>query len=199
MLTIIGLGNTLPEYAKTRHNIGEHMVSAYVKSEGVDLSPKKLFLALMGKGKVGTKSVQFILPQTLMNASGKTLKAMYPDSTSKDEYENVLVLHDDIDMPLGVTKMVFDRNSGGHKGIESIDRALKTKKYYRLKIGVIPTDEKGEMRKPGPEKMQNFVLGTFNDAEWTELKKTTKKVKEIIETFVSEGPVKAMEMSNRRD
>jgi PTH1 family peptidyl-tRNA hydrolase len=198
MLTIIGLGNTVPEYAKTRHNIGEHMVSAFVKAEGIDLTPKKLFLALMGKCKVSTKSVQFILPQTLMNLSGKTLKAMHPDSTSKDDYENILVIHDDIDMALGVTKMVFDRNSGGHKGIESIDKALKTKKYYRLKIGVIPTDEEGNMRKPGPEKMQNFVLGTFNEVEWAVLKKTTKKVKEIIETFVSEGPVKAMEMSNRK-
>lgn len=199
MLTIIGLGNTLPEYAKTRHNIGEHMVSAYVKSEGVDLSPKKLFLALVGKGKVGTKSVQFILPQTLMNSSGKTAKALYPNSTSKDEYQNVLVIHDDVDMPLGTTKMMYDRNSGGHKGVESINRALKTKKYYRLKIGVTPVDARGNLRKPAGEKIMNFIIGAFNDAEWTELKKTTKKVKEIIETFVLEGPVKAMEMSNRRD
>ncbi len=199
MLTIIGLGNPLPEYTKTRHNIGEHAVSTFVKGEGIDLSPKKLFLALMGKGKVGTKSVQFILPQTFMNNSGKTVKAMYPDSTSKDEYENILVVHDDVDMPLGVTKIMFDRNSGGHKGVESVNRALKTKKYYRLKIGVIPTDAKGNMRKPSPEKMQNFIVGAFNDAEWTVLKKTTKKVKEIIETFVLEGAVKAMEMANRRD
>lgn len=175
------------------------MISTLVKGEDIDLSPKKLFLALIGKGKLGTKSVQFVLPQTFMNNSGKTVKAMYPDSTSKDEYENILVIHDDVDMPLGVTKIMFDRNSGGHKGVESINRALKTKKYYRLKIGVIPTDAKGNMRKPSPDKMQNFIVGTFNDAEWTELKKTTKKVKEIIETFVLEGPAKAMEMANRRD
>ncbi|MEN9604517.1 MAG: hypothetical protein RJB39_202 [Candidatus Parcubacteria bacterium] len=198
MLTIIGLGNPLPEYTKTRHNIGEHVVSAFVRGEDIQLSPKKLFLALMGKGKVGTKSVQFVLPQTFMNNSGKTVKAMYPDSTSKDEYENILVIHDDVDMPLGVTKIMFDRNSGGHKGVESVNRALKTKKYYRLKIGVVPADSKGKLRKPVGEKMQNFIVGAFNDAEWTELKKTTKKVKEIIETFVSEGPAKAMEMSNRR-
>lgn len=199
MLTIIGLGNPLPEYAKTRHNIGEHVISSFVKGEGVELSPKKLFLAHLGKGKVGPKSVQFVLPQTFMNNSGKTVKAMYPNSTSKDEYDDILVVHDDVDMPLGVTKIMYDRNSGGHKGVESINRALKTKKYYRLKIGVIPTDAKGNMRKPGPEKMQNFITGSFNDAEWTVLKKTTKKVKEIIETFVQEGPVKAMELANRRD
>ncbi len=198
MLTIIGLGNPVPEYQKTRHNIGEHIVSSFVKGEDIDLSPKKLFHALMGKGKIGSKAVQFVLPQTYMNDSGKTAKALYPNSTSKDTYEHILVIHDDVDMPLGVTKMMYDRNSGGHKGVESINKALKTKKYYRLKIGVIPTDAKGTMRKPSPDKMQNFIVGTFTDTEWTELKKTTKKVKEIIETFVLEGPSRATEMANTR-
>ncbi len=198
MLTIIGLGNPLPEYSKTRHNIGEHIISALVKSEGIDLSPKKLFMAEMGKGKIGAKSVMFVLPQTYMNDSGKTVKKLFPDSTAKIEHKDILVIHDDLDLPLGVTKMVYESNSAGHKGVDSINKALKSTKYYRLKIGVTPVDAEGNTRKPSADKMQNFITGMFTDGEWTVLKKTTKKAIEILEVFVLEGAAKATEMANTR-
>ena len=198
MLTIIGLGNPLPEYAKTRHNIGQEIVSAIAKEEDIELTPKKLFLANINKTKIENKSTQLVLPQTYMNESGKTLKKLFPISTAKTEHQKLLIIHDDLDLPIGVIKMVYDSGSGGHKGIESINKALKNKKYFRLKIGVTPIDAKGNLRKPKPEKMPNFITGKFTDDELKIIKKAVTKAVGVVRTFIGDNPAKAMEMANRR-
>ena len=93
---------------------------------------------------------------------------------------------------------MYDRNSAGHKGIESIDNTLKTTKYYRIKIGIIPTDQEGLMRKPNHDKMPNFVTGTFTEGEWEVLQPAIKKVIQALEIFVKNGPVKAIEFANTK-
>ncbi len=198
MLTIIGLGNPIPEYSKTRHNIGEHIISTIVNSEEIDMVSKKLFEALIGKGDLSGTPVTFVLPQTYMNDSGKTIHKLFGKTSPDAEHKELIVIHDDIDMPIGTVKMTYDRGSAGHKGLDSIDNTLKTTKYYRIKIGIIPTDEEGVMRKPNHDKMPNFVTGTFTDAEWKALQPAIKKVIETLHIFAKDGPVKAMEFANTK-
>lgn len=194
MLTIIGLGNPIPEYSKTRHNIGEHIVSHIVNTEKVEMVPKKMLQAHVGKGSFfGTPAV-FVLPQTYMNDSGKTLSKLFTDENVS--YSDLVVIHDDVDMPLGAVKMMYDRGSAGHKGVDSINNVLKTTKYYRIKVGIIPVDEEGNMRKPDHDKMPSFVTGTFTKHEWDVLQSAIDKVVKTLEIFVKEGPVKATEFAN---
>lgn len=174
------------------------MVSTIVNDLGIDLTPKKLFDALVGKGDFCGVPTTFVLPQTYMNDSGKTVHKLFGKSVPDTEYKDLVVLHDDIDMPLGSIKMTYDRNSAGHKGIESIDNTLKTTKYYRIKVGIIPTGEEGLMRKPNHDKMPNFVTGTFTEGEWEVLQPAIKKVIQTLEIFVKDGPVKAVEFANTK-
>lgn len=194
MLTIIGLGNPLPKYAKTRHNIGEHIVSRIVNTLGIEMSPKKMFEAHIGKGAFLGTPVVFALPQTYMNDSGKAVSKLF--TKENVSYSDLVVIHDDVDMPLGAVKMMYDRGSAGHKGVDSINNSLKTTKYYRIKVGIIPVDEEGNMRKPDHDKMPNFVTGTFTKYEWEALQPAIDKVLKTLEIFVKEGPVKATEFAN---
>src|SRR3989344_8690902 len=123
-IVIVGLGNPGKEYEKTRHNAGRNAVELVAKSEGLDefvFNGKSK--ALVTKGNIGKESAVLVLPETMMNASGKAVTAFVK---SVKAAKNLLVIHDDLDLPLGALKMVVGRGSGGHKGVESIMRALKT-------------------------------------------------------------------------
>jgi PTH1 family peptidyl-tRNA hydrolase len=111
--------------------------------------------------------------------------------------ERLIVVSDDLDLPLGKVKLSFNRGSGGHKGIESIARALKTKRFTRIRIGVSPTTATGKLRKPtGEKEVVAFILARFKTHEMDELKKIFKKVGGAIESIVSEGPERAMNRFN---
>lgn len=159
---------------------------------------EKLFEALIGKGQLSGAQTTFVLPQTYMNDSGKTVRKLFGKTSPDAEYRDLIVVHDDIDMPLGAIKMVYDRNSAGHKGVESIDNNLKTTKYYRIKVGIIPVDEDGFMRKPDHDKMPNFVTGPFMEREWAILKPTVDKIIETLHIFAKNGPIKATEFANTK-
>ncbi len=110
-----------------------------------------------------------------------------------------MVIHDDLDLPLGRFKIVFNRGSGGHKGVESIMRALKTEAFIRVKVGISKDAGKGKVKKPVGEKaVGDFILGKFKPAELVELKKVAKKVCEALELIASDGREAAMAMSNRK-
>src|SRR3989344_1903954 len=139
---IIGIGNPDQQYQNTRHNVGFMMVD-YIARKG-DFSAgggpasgwefNKKLNALTLKGKVENSSVILAKPQTYVNKTGEAaikLKNFY-----KVKPEQILVIQDDLDVPFGNTKISFEKNSGGHKGIESIMKSLKTKKFYRLRIGL---------------------------------------------------------------
>ncbi len=132
-----------------------------------------------------------------MNQSGKGTS---PFVKSVKAAKKLLVARDDLDLPIGVIKMtVHGRGSGGHKGVESIMRALKTKDFAQLKIGISGATAKGKVRKPsGEEKVVSHVIGRFSPKEEAELKKAFKKANEAIEAFISEGIEAAMLLANTR-
>ena len=191
----MGLGNPGPEYAKTRHNAGRMAVELLAKEEGLDFTFKKIAQANAAEGSLEGEKVSLVVPEVYMNHSGKSAPAFVK---SVKAAQNLLVVRDELDLPLGVIKMTnLGRGSGGHKGVESIMRALRTKEFVQLKIGISGATPKGKLRKPaGEEKVISHVVGKFKPTEELLLKKTLKKSAEAIRIFATEGIEKAMLFAN---
>lgn len=174
---IIGIGNPDMEYQQTRHNVG-FMLADYIakKCEADEFEFNKKLSALTAKCKIKGKSVLLAKPQTYVNKTGEAaakLKNFY-----KVKPEQILVIQDDLDVPFGNTKLSFEKNSGGHKGIESIMKALKTKKFYRLRIG-LATRSLQKARQQTDKKRDEFVvkmvLSKFSPSEQDEIKQIFKE------------------------
>ena len=190
MRYIVGLGNPGEEYELTRHNAGRMAVLEFVKKEGIsELVFDKKLNALIGKGEIGGEKIQIILPETFMNKSGNALKNII---TSAKKAENLVVIHDDIDLPLGKIKISFGKNSGGHKGVESVIKAVKTINFTRVRIGISSTNAKGAVKKPSGDKFLDYIVGKFKPAESAEMKKAAKKSAEALVMIVAEGTEKTM-------
>ncbi|MDP2648823.1 MAG: aminoacyl-tRNA hydrolase, partial [bacterium] len=134
---IVGLGNPGEEYHFTRHNTGRASVEYFAKAAGFgEFREDKKAKAHVAGGMIGKAAVVALLPDTFMNKSGSSLAKFIK---SQKAAERMVVVYDDLDLPLGALKLSYDRGSGGHKGLESIIRAVKTKKFTRVRIGVSPT------------------------------------------------------------
>ncbi|MDO8517757.1 MAG: aminoacyl-tRNA hydrolase [bacterium] len=161
--TVAGLGNPGKEYIGTRHNVGREFLEALARK----LPPK----------------TKIVLPDTYMNNSGRAFDKLV---TSKKAAERLVVLHDDLDLPLGSVKISFGSGSGGHKGVESIQQALKTKDFVRIRIGISPRAPSGRTKKPDSTKVNDFVLGKFSTPEVEKLKKARKTVAEALEILLAD-------------
>ncbi len=194
MWHIAGLGNPEKEYDGTRHNIGRDVVLKLAKAHGMEFKKEAKSKADVAKGKIGKESVVLILPDVGMNASGKAVGAYVKSAKAA---KDLLVIHDDIDMGLGSMKIVFNRGSGGHRGVESVVRAVKTEAMYRLKLGVLPLSPSGKPKKPkGKDKIIALVLGEFRAPEKLAAAKAIKRALEAVETVVSESPMHAASVYN---
>lgn len=196
-LIIVGLGNPGKEYEKTRHNAGRSAVELVAKNEGLEeFVFNKTLKALIAKGSVGGENATLVLPETMMNLSGKAVSAFIK---SPKAAKNLLVIHDDLDLPLGTIKLVFGRGSGGHKGVESVMRAIKTKDFARLRIGTSAVGKKHQAKKvSGEEKVIKFVIGRWKPSEETAVKKVLKKAAEAVRLFAAEGIASATQFANTR-
>lgn len=197
--TIVGLGNPGEEYTDTRHNAGRMALEyAAKKLDASEWKVNKSTKATIAKTSIGEgktkKPAILVLPDTFMNKSGSAV-AHYVRSVKAAE--RMVVVYDDLDLPLGTIRLSFNRGSGGHKGVESIMRAVKTKAFTRIRIGVSRTTPKGTIKKVrGEDEVVDFILASFKPAELTELKKVFKTVAEAIEGIVTEGPERAMNRFN---
>lgn len=190
MIYFIGLGNPTVEYENTRHNIGRDIVLKFQsKNNFPDFEKNKKLNALVSEGKFGKHKVTLILPETFMNDSGKSVKSLI---TSKKKAMTMTVLYDDLDLPVGALKISFNRSSGGHKGLESIIRTVKTKEFVRLRVGIAPITPSGKIKKvSGDEPVKRHVLTKFKPAEQDKIKKTIKKAVEGMEIIIEEGYLSA--------
>lgn len=168
MYIVVGLGNPGEEYLHTRHNAGR-LASGFVAEK--------------------VSGVKVLVPDTFMNVTGKFVAKHVK---SKKAAEKLVVIYDDLDLPLGSLKVSFNRGSGGHNGLESIIKALKTKEFIRIRLGVSPTTPSGKLKRPTSDKLQDFLLAEFKKPELEKLKKVFKRVAEAIETIKTEGLEKAM-------
>jgi len=195
MHIVLGLGNPGEEYERTRHNAGRMLVERLHATHDFSLwkSEKKppMQIAL---GELSGKKTTLVLPDTFMNRSGQVAAHFIRNKTGA---ENLVVVYDDLDMPLGSMKLSFGRSSGGHNGVESIIKALKTKDFVRVRLGVAPKTPKGLAKKPlGEERVVKFLLGKFSSDQEAELKKTFKRAIEAIEAVVVDGHQAAMNRFN---
>ena len=185
MKIIVGLGNPGKEYENTRHNTGRIMVGMIEKKLSQESSKLK---------------IKFVTPDTFMNKSGPAVaKAL----TGEKVFKDLIVVYDDIDLPLGKIKISFNRSSGGHNGLESIIKALRSEKFLRIRIGISPAKKSTPQgglavaRKPKGEKaLLNFLLGEFKKTELETVKKLGKVVTEAVKMIYAEGPGKAMSLFN---
>lgn len=186
----VGLGNPGEEYEGTRHNAGRILLTIFGKQYDAEWKEDKKLSAKVAKIKVGKSPVTLVLPDTFMNNSGKSVK---PLVTSIKGAEKLVVVYDDLDMPFGNSKISFNRSSGGHRGLESIIKAIKTEKFARVRVGISPTTPTGKMKKPsGEDAVMKVIMGKFKPEEMLVLKKLSKKISEALETFVRDGLGKAM-------
>ncbi|MFZ2693809.1 MAG: aminoacyl-tRNA hydrolase [Minisyncoccia bacterium] len=186
----VGLGNPGTEYEETRHNTGRMLLLWFGKAYDAEWKMDKKLNAQVAKIKVGKTLVTLVLPENFMNNSGKSVKPLVSNIKSA---EKLMVIYDDLDLPFGKSKISFNKSSGGHKGLESIIKAIKTEKFARVRAGISPVTTNGKIKKPsGDEAVTKVILGKFKPDELLQLKKFGKKVAIALETFVSLGLEKAM-------
>ncbi len=187
---IVGLGNPGTEYDNTRHNVGRMVADAFAVSNKFKAwQEDKKLSALVNTGKVGTGKVTLLKPETFMNKSGEAVKSLVKN---KKTAETLVVIHDDLDLPLGKIKISFNKSSGGHKGVESIMRAIKTEAFIRLRLGISAETASGKIKKPqGEDKVIDTILGEFKKDETIELKKIIKKAVAALGLIVTDGREKA--------
>lgn len=187
MHLIIGLGNPGKEYEKTRHNAGFLAVEFSRKNNGLaDWRFEEKLLAEISEGKIGKEKAVLARPQTFMNKSGSAVSALA--KFYKVKPANIIVIHDDSDLFVGRTKLVFNKQAAGHKGVESIIKALKTDKFYRLRAGIRPAKSK--------KRAEEFILTKFKPAEELILKKVFKKTAAVIPFIVKGEFEKAVNIAN---
>lgn len=187
MILLLGLGNLGEKYKNTRHNIGREVVTMFRKKAGFsDFRFEKKWNAEVSEGGVGKEKVLLMLPDTMMNKSGHSITPA--TRFYKIKPKNVFVIHDDADIELGRIKLSFGRRSAGHRGVESIKRAVSTWEFWRLRIGIQKRRRVDAMK---------LVLQKFAPAEELALKKVIKKILEGLRLIAEEGPERAMNEINR--
>lgn len=196
--TIVGLGNPGEEYAQTRHNIGRRAVAYFAYMHGVDESSDwkadKVLRAQKAKVTSDIDAV-VVLPDTFMNKSGLAVK---PLITSEKAAARLVVVYDDMDLPFGTMRIKVGGSSGGHRGVESIIRSIKTKEFIRVRIGIAPTTPMGKIKKPkGEDAVLDFLMSPLSKKEQPVFDgETLKKINEAIEIIAQGDVPRAMNLFN---
>lgn len=181
---IVGLGNVGDEYANTRHNIGFRIVDAFAKTGNASFCVDRL--ASAAEMKVKGKTFVLIKPSTFMNLSGKAVN--YWMQTEKCKIENILVVTDDIALPLGTLRMRSKGSDGGHNGLKNINEVLQSKNYARLRFGVGNEFSRG--------RQVDYVLGEWTKEEEQILSERIELACEMIKNFGMLGAEKTMSLFN---
>lgn len=185
---VVGLRNPGSDYEGTRHNVGAEVVQRVLERAGETpgRAPSRISGAIAQTG-AGEHRTLFLLPHTFMNESGRSVRA------TLDYYKvaaaNLLVVHDDIDLPFGRLRLHVARGSGGHNGIRSVEQALGTKEFSRLKVGV--------GRPPGSQDPSRYVLQPFGAKERSEVEVMIEDAADVVEIWSGDRD-RAQEKAARR-
>jgi PTH1 family peptidyl-tRNA hydrolase len=182
---IVGLGNIGPEYALTRHNAGFMVLDRLAAQYGFDFAMTRL--AYTAKWQHKGKQLFFVKPTTYMNLSGRAV--LYYMKQENIPIENILIITDDKDLPFGKLRLKPKGSPGGHNGLRSIDEALNTQEYARLRVGIGNSFSKG--------RQVDFVLGQFPEDEMIQLPAYLDRAGEAVLTFCTMGIQTAMNNYNQ--
>lgn len=186
MILIVGLGNPGDKFIGTRHNIGRETVKSIGRRfDFPEFKFEKKWNALVSEEKIGKTQTILLLPDTFMNKSGGAVGPVA--RFYKIKRGNIVVLHDDADIELGRAKLSFGKHSAGHKGVESVKRALGTWDFGRLRIGI---------QKKKRVEAEKLVLQKLKPDEQKQIKRIEKKIREGLETFAAGEQEKAVGIIN---
>jgi len=190
---IVGLGNPGPEYEKNRHNIGFICLNHFARTQGIGFD-KKQGKARIGTGEVAGVKVVLARPQTYMNRSGESVSRLI--KRFDINLDDLLVIHDDLDLPLGKTRLRQGGGSGGHKGIESIISCLGSQDFIRLRVGTgRPTVTDGSSEISDADIIA-YVLSDFTSDQKQIITTVIPRVNEAIYCLLTEGLTAAMNKYN---
>ena len=191
MKVIVGLGNPGREYAATRHNVGWWLIDHLADVWHFD-GWKKDGQSHVANGSVGGAKVRLVKPQTFMNLSGQALRN-YVRRPFWSAAKDLLVVVDEVQLPVGRFRIRARGSAGGHNGLKSVEQALDSQEYARLRIGVGPSEE----RKGVYKDLADFVLAPFARDERDDVLTLLPPITAAVETWLHDGVAKAMNLHNR--
>jgi PTH1 family peptidyl-tRNA hydrolase len=191
MKLIVGLGNPGKRYSRNRHNVGFQCLNHFARLHSIHFFHRQC-QARVGIGKVRREKLLLARPGTFMNLSGKSVDCLV--NRYKIPLSDILVIYDDLDLPLGKIRLRQSGSSGGHKGMNSIISALGDEGFPRIRVGIgQPQEEKQSM---GEEAVVNYVLSDFSRQEEAMIKPVIATAAEAIECFLTDGITAAMNKFN---
>ena len=188
MYIIVGLGNPGKKYEHTRHNMGFLALDLLADKYGIKVDRLK-FKALTGEGRIEGKKVLLVKPQTYMNLSGEAVGQAA--RFYKIPADHVLVVSDDITLPIGAMRIRTKGSAGGHNGLKNIISVLGTEEFPRIRLGVgIP---------PHPDyDTVDWVLSVFRDQDAVDMAEAASRAADAVECFITQGPEKAMNLYSQK-
>lgn len=187
MILIVGLGNPGKKFENTRHNVGFMAVDIFAKNNGFpEFVLQKKANALISE----LDSVILVKPETFMNESGKAIQEIIKQNPA----ESIIVIHDDIDLPIGKIKIVQERGSAGHKGVESIIQNIGNDGLIRIRIGISPAQSHGLDH--GSLEAKDIVLKNFSPDEQRIIDEVISKTAQALKHFSENGLEKTMNEYN---
>ena len=180
---IVGLGNPGAEYEQTRHNAGAWLVSRLARAENISLSPDRKFFGLAGRGRIGGEDCWLLLPTTFMNLSGQAVAALA--NFYKIKPEEILVVHDELDLPAGVARFKTGGGHGGQNGLRDIiSKLVNDKGFHRLRIGIGHPGDKN--------RVTGHVLSKPSANEQKQMDEAIDNAIAVISLYVAGSKEKAM-------
>ena len=188
MKAIVGLGNPGLEYQRTRHNAGFMVIDELVRRHAANETGKGKFHGLVCEASIAVERVMLVKPMTFMNRSGQSVGEIVR-FYRMDPAEDLLVIVDDVALPLGDLRLRASGSAGTHNGLADIERVLSTKDYPRLRIGI---GDSGRIPRV------DFVLGRFREEEMSVMETAVRTASEACECFIESGTTEAMNRFNTR-
>jgi len=183
MWLIVGLGNPGVEYEWSRHNLGFMLIDKLASDEGIVVGRRECS-SLVGRGEVEGKVTKLAKPQTFMNLGGHAVHCLLAKLRSESPVKQLVVISDDLALPLGKIRIRERGTAGGHNGLKSIIAAIGTSEFVRLRIGIQPEHPVSDPKR--------FVLDSFSKTERSIVAETVEQSAKAIRTIIRDGALKAM-------
>jgi PTH1 family peptidyl-tRNA hydrolase len=182
---IVGLGNPGATYEKTRHNLGFMLIDKLARAENSQIKREEC-RALLGRVEIENRLIELVKPQTFMNLSGESINCLLKKESRNRK--NLIVISDDLALPLGKIRLRARGSAGGHNGLKSIEECLKTQEFIRLRIGIQPDHPIFDTKR--------FVLENFSKNDLETVEKVLDESAEAIHSVILNGIEKAMAKHN---
>ncbi|HEU5460042.1 MAG TPA: aminoacyl-tRNA hydrolase [Pyrinomonadaceae bacterium] len=186
-MLVVGLGNPGEDYEWSRHNLGFMLIDKLAQDAGIVVSRRECS-SLVGRGEIEGVKTKLAKPQTYMNLSGQAVSCLLAKVKSESPLEQLIVISDDLALPLGKIRIRERGSAGGHNGLKSIIATVGTSEFVRLRIGIQPQHPISDSKR--------FVLDTFAKSERPIVIETIDQSAEAIRTIIREGALKAMAQFN---